>query len=485
MKRSVKSSCYQYQYFMRKTKIVATIGPACDTEEMIERMIAAGVDVFRFNMKHSEMEWHSERMELVETVCKKRGVRVGMLMDLQGPEIRIHKVPEKWRQVDEGMLIKFVKPGAGDGIEIDHPDIFNDVKVNQEVFADDGFLEFRVTKIGDEWLEAEVVDGGVVKDKKSVNFPGMHLNFPALIEKDIAQLSLAARHHVDFVALSFVRTADDIEVLRQELKKLKIEAMIIAKIEHPEAISNFDLILDASDGVMVARGDLGIEYPLEEVPVLQKMIVKRCQTAGKPVIVATQMLETMIENPRPTRAEVSDVANAVYDGADAVMLSAESAAGKYPVKAVKMLDKVTTKSEEMVESPRVELDWKTGGQTAAVVAAANTLLMCGFHGVCDVKAAVVLTETGKTAKYLSRLRPKMPIIAMSASEKTLDELKLVWGVEPISFEYEKKKKVSVQEVLALLTQAAKVLPGDKVVMIHGEIWGEEGLSSVVRVQEVV
>jgi pyruvate kinase len=315
---------------MRKTKIVATIGPACDAPEQIRQMIKAGVNVFRFNMKHSEIEWHSERMERVEHACKELGTRVAILMDLQGPEVRIAEVPDQWQVVENGDTVRFCRPG-GNGIVLDHPSVFEVLQKGQTVYADDGFLEFLVTKTTHEYAEAEVVEGGPIKPRKTVNFPGAHLDFAALVEKDLEQLTLTAKHHVDYVALSFVRRAEDVGILRQELSNLKVTSKIIAKIEHPEAIAHFDLILAASDGVMVARGDLGVEYPLEEVPGLQKMIVKRAREEGKPVIVATQMLESMISNPRPTRAEVSDVANAVYEGTDAVMLSAESATGSYPV----------------------------------------------------------------------------------------------------------------------------------------------------------
>lgn len=469
---------------MRKTKIVATIGPACDTPDMIERMIMAGVNVFRFNMKHGDMDWHSDRMELVEQVCKKTKTRVAMLMDLQGPEVRIDHVPEEYSSVEPGDVVRFCKPG-GKGIALDHPEIFDDLKKGQVIFADDGFLEFQVKKVTAQGAEVEVIEGGVIKVRKTANFPGMHLSFPALIEKDINQLSLAARHHVDFVALSFVRSKEDVMVLRKELEKHKIDAMIISKIEHPEAIVRFDEILDQSDGIMVARGDLGIEYPMEEVPALQKMIVRRCQSVGKPVIVATQMLESMIEHPRPTRAEVSDVANAVYDGADAIMLSAESAAGKYPIRSVKLMNRVALKVESVVGYAEPTIDWASGGQTAAVVKAANTLMECGYDGVCDLKAYVVLTETGKTAEYLSRLRPRMPIYALSHSWKTLDQLNMVWGVIPVHYPYEKVPQIDIGKILTALKKQNVLEKGDKVVLIHGERWGESGYTSVVRVQEVV
>jgi len=469
---------------MRKTKIIATIGPACDTEELIAQMIEAGTNVFRFNMKHSDVEWHSERMERIERVCKKLKRRVAMLIDLQGPEVRIDSVPDKWAAVQNGDVVKFTAPGK-EGITLDHPEVFELVRKGQTIYADDGFLEFMVKKVGSDWMEAEVVEGGPIKARKTVNFPGAHLTFAALVEKDLENLSLAARHHVDFVALSFVRSANDIKILQKELEKLKIDTKIIAKIEHPDAIEHFDEILEISDGIMVARGDLGIEYPLEEVPSLQKMIVRRAREWGKPVIIATQMLESMITNPRPTRAEVSDVANAVYDSADAVMLSAESATGAYPIRSVKTLARITERVEEADEMALVDIDWAHGGQTAAVVAAANKLMDFGYKGVCDLKAFVVLTETGRTANYLSRMRPKLPIYGMTGNKKTLDQMQLSWGVIPVPHDYSKNEKTDIAAVVASVKASGVVEPGDKVVMIYGEIWGKPGLTSVVRVQEIV
>jgi pyruvate kinase len=470
---------------MRKTKIVATIGPACDSEEMIRRMIEAGVDVFRFNMKHNTLEWHSERMEWVEKLAGEMGKRVAMLLDLQGPEVRIDYVPEKWAILREGDEVMFCKPG-GEYIVLDHPEILPEISVGQVMYADDGFLEFEVVGVEGDGIKARVVEGGSLKVRKTVNFPGMHLTFPALIEKDMEHLSLTARHHVDFVALSFVRTVEDVRALRAELTKHEVDCKVIAKIEHPDAVEHFEEILSEVYGVMVARGDLGIEYPMEEVPSLQKMMVRRCREEGKPVIVATQMLESMIENPRPTRAEVSDVANGVYDGADALMLSAESAAGKYPIRAVKTMAKIAEKAESAAEFLPIEINWREGGQTAAVVGAAHHLMEYGFRGVCDLKAFVVLTETGRTVEYLSRMRPTLPIVALSKSLQTLDVLKLSWGVEPLYFDYMKSEgEVDIKAALRVVKDQGLLRAGEKVVMIYGEIWGEPGLTSVVRVQEVV
>lgn len=469
---------------MRKTKIVVTIGPACDTREKLEEMIEAGVDCFRFNMKHNTIEWHSERMELLESVCQETNSHVAMMLDLQGPEVRIDSVPDKWKHVEIGETIRFACPGE-EGITLDHPEIFSDLKIGQIIMADDGFLEFEVTQTDKRWVDAKVIEGETIKERKTVNFPGMKLNFPALVEKDVERLSLASRHHVDFVALSFVRSADDVRVLRRELDKYDIKAKIVAKIEHPDAVENLSEVIDEADSVVVARGDLGVEYPLEEVPNLQKFIIRRCREEGKPVVIATQMLESMIEKPRPTRAEVSDVANAVYDSADAVWLSGESAIGKYPVKAVKTLVKIAESTERVMSQPEIEVHWEHGGQTAAIVASAVKLMECGYRGVCDLDAFVVLTETGRTVDYLSRLRPGLPILALTNNETTRDQLKLSWGVEPIFFEYSKNKRINIKAIVNMLAEKKLVNHGRKVIMIYGELWGTPGLTSVIRVQEIV
>lgn len=471
---------------MRRTKIVATIGPASESEEKIESLIQAGVDVFRFNMKHGNVEWHTEKVLRVEKVCKKLGKRVAALIDLQGPEVRVDGIPESPYILKTGDTFWFIGPDSKEkGVILDHPQVFSSVKVGNTIYADDGFLEFKAIEVKDDKVKVEVVEGGELKNRKTVNFPGTSLDFPCLVEKDLELLSLAARHKVDYVALSFVRNAADINILREEMNKMKVDCAIIAKIEHPDAVKNFEEILAASDGVMVARGDLGIEYPIEEVPALQKMIVNRCIEEGKPVIVATQMLESMHVNPRPTRAEVSDVANAVYDRADATMLSGESAAGKYPVRAVKMMASVHEKTEpsadQLVGCP---VDVYPGSQGEAIVAAAYQLSTLYEDGEKDIKAFVVLTETGKTAQYLSRLRPSLPIYALSSKVETLDRLKLAWGVEPVLYEYAKDEETNTRQVLKHLQTNGYLNTGDKVIVVYGERWGKPGETSVVRVQEV-
>lgn len=469
---------------MRRTKIVATIGPAFDTKEGIQRIVESGVDVIRFNMKHNVLDWHSERMEMVEQVCKEQKRRVAMMIDLQGPEVRIDEVPEKYRQVKPGDKVKFCCAGE-DGISLDHPGIFEMINEEGTIYADDGFLEFKIIKKELRCVEVEVVEGGEIKSRKTVNFPGIHLDFPALIEKDIEHLSLTTRHHIDFVALSFVRSANDIKTLREELKKHKVSCKIIAKIEHPDAVIHFDEILDESDGIMVARGDLGIEYPMEEVPGLQKMMIRRCREEGKPVIIATQMMESMINNIRPTRAEVSDVANAAYDSADALMLSGETAMGKHPSRVVKTMAKIVEKVDHSAEKPIIKIDWDHSGQTAAVVSSAYQLMKSGYHGACDLQAFVMLTETGRTAQYLSRLRPDLPIYALSQEHLTLDQLKLSWGITPVYCEsYSKAEVLDAKSVIDHLKSLGLVEEGKQVIMIYGEKMGKPGLTSAIRVQTV-
>ena len=367
---------------------------------------------------------------------------------------------------------------------MDHPAVISLVKLGNIIYADDGFLEFRVTQTKKDAFEVEVTEGGELMNRKTINFPGLKMDFPCLVDKDLELLSLTARHTVDYVALSFVRSPEDVMTLQREIEKLKVDSAIIAKIEHPEAVAHFEEILNIAGGIMVARGDLGIEYPLEEVPALQKMMVQRAIEVGKPVIVATQMLESMHTKPRPTRAEVSDVANAVYDRADAVMLSGETAIGKYPVKAVAMMSAICEKTEPVIPTYHPEATMEMGPQSEAVVAAAYQLGLTFSEKTKRIRAYVVMTETGKTARLLAKLRPTVPIYALSDRVGTLDKLKLNWGLEPVHFAYDKNRETKPREVLAVMVERGILNVGDKVIVIYGERWGEAGQTSVVRIQEV-
>lgn len=478
-----------------KTKIVATIGPACDSKVKLKEMLKAGVDCFRFNMKHGQLSWHEQKMTLVRQAAKEVNRSVAILMDLQGPEIRTGILKEKFITLKKGEMVWFTDSQEWadktqkKAITIDRIEALVAVRPGQKVMVDDGFLSFRVLdtnkKSGVRLVRTRVLEGGELGNRKGVSLPGLILDIPVLMARDFDSLSLKNRQDIDWVALSFVSSAKDINMLRTELKKRKIGAGIIAKIERTQALDNFEEILQSTDGVMVARGDLGVEVPLYEVPFWQKQIIKRCREAGKPVITATEMLQSMIYSPRPTRAEVSDVANAIYDGTDAVMLSAESAMGKYPVKAVEVLNQEAHFSETKVDYPPIKIEKKAMGQTAAIVMAAKSLIECGYQGVCDLSAVVVLTETGTTARYLSRLRPKLPILAVTTNAKVRDQMKLYWGVKPYLFHFKKQSEMSIKEIIKFLKDQKVIKSGQNVVMIYGELWGKPGLTSVVRIQAVV
>lgn len=329
------------------TKIVATIGPSCDSEKQIEALINAGVNVFRFNFKHNILEWHNDRIQRVNIVSEKMGMTIGTLIDLQGPEIRINMSSDQIILRDDDLL----SFGEGKDLSISHPQIIRHLTIGQKISADSGSFSFTVEKKGNKtYLRSH--SKGILKNRKALNIPGADFPFPVLVDRDFEGLKVAARNEIDFVALSFVRTADDIRIIRSKMKKYNVSAKLIAKIETEKSLKNLDEIIDISDGIMVARGDLGVELPLEEVPYYQKIIIKKSIKKGIPVITATQMLESMIEKPFPTRAEVSDIANATYDLTDAVMLSGETATGAYPIEAVKVMNKTLAFNElkNMVDS---------------------------------------------------------------------------------------------------------------------------------------
>jgi pyruvate kinase len=474
------------QNILRKTKIVATIGPASCEKQTMTDMLRNGVDVFRFNMKHNVPEWHRDHIAQLAACCENEKMRAGVLIDLQGPEVRVQQLPNGAAQQElrAGELVRFSSEG-NEGIILDHNGVYTYLSSGQTVYADDGLLEFQLTQVTDTYAEAEVLIGGELHVRKTMNFPGVSFDFPALAKRDIGCLSVMANQQVDYIALSFVRSVEDIMALKEAMKKYSISAKIVAKIEHPDAVKNLSVIIQASDAVMVARGDLGIEYPMEEVPTLQKNIIAACRSAGKPVIIATQMLESMKNAVRPTRAEVSDVANAVYDRADAVMLSTETASGKYPVRAVKTMARIARQVDRVVTIPELESDELYEDQTAAVVSAAHQLMRHSFHGANDIDAFVLLTETGKTVQYLSRLRPSLPIIALSGNIETLKQLQLLWGVYPLLYDFSKQGRIDEPAILSTLCRQGVIKKGKRVVMIYGHLWGVPGNTSVVRIQQVI
>lgn len=468
------------------TKIVATIGPSSDSPEMIETLIKKGVNVFRFNFKHNTVEWHGERIKRVNDIAEKLGTHIGTLIDLQGPELRIN-MPVDEIEVATGELLLFgeeIFKGKKKGLSITHPHIIAHLNEGQRIVADDGAFEFHVVKKGKEtYLQSETT--GILKTRKTLNIPGADFPFPVLIERDFEGLKLAALHDIDFIALSFVRSESDVKTVRAEMKKYKVKGKIISKIETQKALDSLDNIIDASDGIMVARGDLGVEIPIEQVPFYQKMMIRKCMILGKFVITATQMLQTMIDNPFPTRAEVSDIANAIYDSTDAIMLSGETANGKYPVKAVEMM----TKTAEFYE-PKENEDMRG---TILYSFKDSTSLMCDTaYGLYrqhtkanqPIAGFVVFSQTGTTASTLSRYRPKAPIFAFSPTDEICDLMTVNFGVTAFKFSFNTADQVKIEEInkaVKMLRDKKLIDKKGKVIVIHGDHWGQGSGATTIRI----
>lgn len=470
---------------MNQTKIVATIGPACDQETVLAEMIRAGVNVFRFNMKHNTQQWHSTRMERVRRVAKRIGIPVAIMMDLQGPEVRIGRFGGRSPRIRirTGEEVLFGKRNRGRRvIPLDSEKLLQGLKPGDHLLLNEGHLEFEVKKRMGNEVMAVALHGGLIEERKGVNFPQLEVDLPVLLGVDLRHLSLAAKQDIDFVALSFIRRAEDIRILREAMARVGLSAGVIAKIETKKAVDNFEEILAAGDGVLVARGDLGIEIEMEQVPYLQKEMINKCRLAGKPVVVATEMLKSMVEYPRPTRAEVSDVANAVYDGTDALMLSQETAIGKYSVKSVEMMAKIA----KFIEGKKVCAETKLPSYdlTEAVVEAAHGLSQKNFDFRKNLVGFVVMTDAGETARLLSRYRSSLPILAVTENDKVRDQLCLSYGVVPYYYRFPKGELHSTRLVLDFLKKRGVLLRGQKVILIHGEGWGTPGRTNSVRVQEV-
>lgn len=477
------------------TKIVATIGPSSDSEDMIKRLIREGVNIFRFNFKHNTLEWHNSKIKLVNSVSRKLGVPVGTLIDLQGPEIRIN-MPIDELKINNEELIRFgedVFDRAFDkvnnkGLSISHPQIISHLKNGQKILADSGSFTF-VFEQRDNKNYLRSKSSGILKNRKALNIPGADFPFPVLVEKDFEGLKLAERNDIDFVALSFVRTKDDVEVLREEMKKYNVKGLLISKIETEKGLKNLDEIIKVSDGIMVARGDLGVELPYEEVPYYQKIIIKKSIERGIPVITATQMLESMIEKPYPTRAEVSDIANATYDLTDAVMLSGETASGKYPVEAVAVMRRTVAFNEKKnsVDS-RKRFNFQLDSQDALLSDAAYGLYQAYKQRNKEVAGMIVFSHTGKTVRSLSRYRSLIPIFAFVPNCSVSESLTIQHGVIPhIYSEMEKKDEFDKNDInyaVKILKQKKLILKNNTIIVVHGDFWAETGLTSTVKILTV-
>lgn len=471
----------------KATAIVATIGPATETEEVLEKLVQAGMNVARFNTKHGEPEWHHERIRRVRAVAEKLNQPVGVLIDLQGPEIRT-VLPNNVDSFETkaGDIIAFTanQESTAERTVIVPQELVEAVKEGDKILIEDGLGEFLVVGKENNEVQVQVVDDLVIKKRKTLNTPGVDINLPSLIPQDLVHLDAANDELVDFVALSFVRTAKDIEILRDELNKRNLNAQIIAKIENQSAIDNLDEIIQAADAVMVARGDLGVEVPYQELAHWQKIAIFKARLYARPVITATQMLMSMVNSPRPSRAEVSDVANAVYDGTDAVMLSDETTIGKYPVKAVKTQAEIVGYTEQFSRPPII--DPEDIDPSTSITHAAVSLLMASqrptnpFH----VDQVVCLTDSGATARYLSRFRYAQSIHALTDSKHTFNRLSLVYGVMPHIVDFEMNRLIDTDEVIRKIQELEIAKSGDTVLVVHGTFWKKPGLTNTLKVLQI-
>ena len=470
---------------MKKTKIVCTIGPASESVETLVKLINAGMNVARLNLSHGDFEEHGARIVNIREASKITGKMCAILLDTKGPEIRTNNMKDGIVSLIAGETVRISMTeveGTKDKFSITYPELINDVVVGNHILLDDGLIDLEVTEIDRENNEIVTLikNSGILKNKKGVNLPGIKTNFPGITQKDTEDIIFGIENDVDFIAASFVRRASDVLAITEILEKHNAtHIQIIPKIENQEGLDNIDEILKVSQGLMVARGDLGVEIPTEEVPIAQKMLIKKCNALGKPVITATQMLDSMQRNPRPTRAEAGDVANAIFDGTDAVMLSGETAAGDYPVEAVTTMATIAIRTEEAIV-----------GQDAFALKAYSNTDMAEAIGQSvghtarnlNIQTIVAATESGHTARMISKYRPKSHIVAVTFSERQRRGLALSWGVYPFVTE----KPDSTDEMMELAAKVAKeekfAKEGDLIIITAGVPVGERGTTNLMKIQ---
>lgn len=495
---------------MKRTKIVCTIGPASESRTKIEQMAKAGLNVARLNFSHGTYKHHQMLIDNIRSAAKKLNQPIGILQDLQGPRIRTGNIAKEGLELAKGQKIylvpenfKIALKDVSTFIPIQCPDLYRYLKPKNPILIDDAKIELEVLAIKNKAIECKVKVGDVINSHKGMNFPKSEIKAPALTEKDLKDLEFGIKQNVDFVALSFVSSEKDIIQLRKIIAKLEsrhkkksknykkpkrrvvgpwTQTKIVAKIERPLAVKNFEKILKVSDGIMVARGDLGLEMPLEDLPLIQKKIVRRCVQEAKTVIVATQMLDSMIRFPMPTRAEVSDVANAILDGTDAIMLSGETATGKYPLKAVRVMAKIANEMEnmEMKEHEKIEDELKVqDGETETVSFAAQELAE-------EVKAKLIICATtkGYTARSISKYRSQVPIVALTPSEIAKNQLALTWGVEPFYFPFDSTFVKLIEKLKKLLIKNKLAKKGDRIVVAAAHPFGFVGQTNLIKVEQV-
>ena len=471
--------------FMRKTKIVCTIGPASESAEKLEELMLAGMNVARFNFSHGDYEEHRAKFERTVQIAEKLGLPVATMMDTKGPEIRLRDFEGGKVYLETGTIFALTTEeimGTAQRATITYKNLKDDVSIGKKILIDDGLIAMEVVDITDTDIICQVINGGYVSNHKGINVPGVVLTMPYISDVDREDILFGVKMGYDYIAASFVRNKEDVEQVRQLIRENGGNMKIISKIENTQGLENLEEIMEASDGIMVARGDMGVEVAMEEVPVFQKRMIKKALVQGKIVITATQMLDSMIKNPRPTRAEVTDVANAIYDGTSAIMLSGESAAGAYPVEAVKTMARIAERAEKDIDYisrfSRRNDDVKEDVTTAISHACCTTAI--------DLEAAAIITVTmsGFTASMVARYQPACPVIGCTVDKKVFRQLGLVWGVQPLLINREDSAEKLFDSAVEASKKAGFVQTGDRVVLTAGVPLGISGKTNMLRVVDV-
>ena len=471
---------------MRKTKIVCTLGPSTDREGVLREMIRAGMNVARFNFSHGTHAEHKARLDALKALREELDAPVAAMLDTKGPEVRLKDFAGGRVHLTAGQeftLTTVQVEGDAHRCSITYGELPGDVKAGDTILLDDGLVRLTVLETSETEIRCRVENDGNMKNHKGVNVPGVRLNMPYMSQQDRDDLLFGAEQGFDYVAASFVRSAADVRELRHVLDKAGSRMRIIAKIENQEGVSNLPEILDAADGIMVARGDMGVEIDFAEIPLIQKNMIARCVAFGKPVITATQMLDSMMENPRPTRAEITDVANAIYDGTSAIMLSGETAAGRYPVESVKTMDAIARRTESDINHVK-RMAQMAGGRNRLSVAAATAHAACTTAQEIGADAILTVSQRGTTARLVSRFHPGTPIIACLLDQQVRRQMALYWGVEPIMMPYASSTDELVDFAVQAAAQAGVVHEGDLVVVTAGVPVGVAGTTNMIRIQQV-
>lgn len=471
---------------MRKTKIICTMGPSTEKDGVIDALVREGMNVARFNFSHGDHNEHGNRMRILREAREKYNKPVGMLLDTKGPEIRLENFQNDKVHLQTGQIFRLYhdsRLGDESGVSITYPELYKDVESGSRILFDDGLIETKVIAIEGKDIVCEIENEGDISSHKGVNIPEAHLSMPFISEKDKEDIIFGIQQEVDFIAASFVRSADDVKQIRKLLTDNNGSKInIISKIENQEGVDNIDEIIKVSDGIMIARGDMGVEIPLEDVPVIQKMIIRKVYESGKQVITATQMLDSMIKNPRPTRAETTDVANAIYDGTSGIMLSGETAAGHYPVEALKTMVKIAMKTEADIDY-RKRFFSKNRRANPDITDA-----IC--HATCttaldlNAKAIVTVTKSGRSARMISRYRPSCGIIGCTTEERVSRQLNLSWGVEPILLKEKKEVFELFDHAITTTKEKGYIEEGDVIVITSGVPIGISGTTNMIKVETI-